>query len=67
MVQWVTSGLKMRSGSAPGPEERLPMFTPAEAEQRYARLLAWALGIPEDAELPPFGDLLQQVRGVRNT
>ena len=48
------------------PEDAVPVFTPAEAEAMYARLLAWALGIPEDAEISPFGDLLQQVRTVRN-
>ena len=47
------------------PEDAVPVFTPAEANEKYARLLAWALGIPEDAEIPPFGDLLQQVRGVQ--
>lgn len=48
------------------PEDTLPLLTPAEAENRYREVLGWALGIPEDAELPLFGDVLQQVRGVRN-
>ena len=48
------------------PEDAVPVFTPAEPEAMYARLLAWALGTPEDAEIPSFGDLLQQVRTVRN-
>ena len=51
--------------ASPKMEERIPMLTPAEAEEEHARLLAWALGITEDAELPTFGDLLQQVRGVQ--
>ena len=49
---------------SPEPEDAVRVFTPAEAEAMHARLLAWALGIPEDAEIPKFGDLLQQVRGV---
>ena len=34
------------------PEDTLPLLTPEEAENRYRKLLGWALGIPEDAELP---------------
>ena len=47
-------------------EDAIPLYTPAEARERYSRDLAWALGVPSDAELPDWGDLLQQVRVVRN-
>ena len=48
------------------PEDTLPLLIPEEAENRYRKLLGWALGIPENAELPTWGDLLQQVRITRN-